>query len=102
MQIFMSFYEWHMLQLNTANFLYGLSISNGSPVLLDCIKFPTFDGLNDIFQNSIGPWPLLQKGRKIPAYDIIMFCFAKFMFLSSSFDELANRALSALHSLAFF
>ena len=67
-QIFMSFYEGHIIQLNTANFLYSFSISNGSPVLLDRIKFPNFDGLNDTSPNSTGPRPLLQKGRKINCF----------------------------------
>ena len=29
-------------------------------------SFPNFDGPNDIFTNSTGHWPRLQKGRKIP------------------------------------
>ena len=65
-QIFMSFHEGHMLQLYTANFFYGFNPFKSSPVLLDCIKFPNFDGSNYIFPNSIGPWPPIQKGRKIP------------------------------------
>ena len=35
-------------------------------VFLNCMKIPNFDGLNDVFPNSTGPWPRLQKGRKIP------------------------------------
>ena len=31
-------------------------------------SFPNFDGPNDIFPNSTGPWLPLQKGRKIHAY----------------------------------
>ena len=34
--------------------------------------FPNFDGSNDIFPNSTGPWPWLQKGRKIPGATLLL------------------------------
>ena len=35
-------------------------------------NFPNFDGQNVFFlPNSTGPWPGLQKGKKIPAVDLV-------------------------------
>ena len=56
----MSFYEGHMLQLYIANFLYGFNPFK----LLDCIKFPNFDGLNDVFPRKCRKIPADQKNLK--------------------------------------
>ena len=66
-----------MLQLYTANFLYPRFLINlkwrSSSFRLHQV-FPTLiDGPNDIFPNSTGPWPGLQKGRKIPDSTLVHF-----------------------------
>ena len=44
-----------------------IKIEIGSSVLFDCIKISQFwQTSNATFPNSTGPWPQLQKGRKIP------------------------------------
>ena len=60
--IFMYFYGGQLKQLYVANFLY---VFNPFKMAVQFL-FSKFDGPNAFFQNSTGPWPLLQKLRKIP------------------------------------
>ena len=60
----MSFYEGHALHC-----LFHIDF-NPFKIAVQFFQtasnFPNFDGQNAFFPNSTGPWPRLQKGKKIP------------------------------------
>ena len=64
-QIFLSFYEWQLKQYVISMVFNQFKIE--VQFFLTASSFPNFDGPNAFFPNSAGPWPWLQKGRKIPA-----------------------------------
>ena len=59
----------NVLQLYTASFLYPWFLINIKLEVQFFLSFPNFNDLNAFFPNSIGPWPQLQKHRKIHVVD---------------------------------
>ena len=65
----MRFYEDKLKQqmLNTLLISYNVFLIhlNGNTFFKTASNFPNLDGPNAFFPNLTGPWPRLQKGRKI-------------------------------------